>query len=654
VNLLLASALAVLGLHVWHVPLWFTFAAVCLITWRYLVDNHAWRAPGSLLRTLLALVLIVVVYQRYQSLLGRDPGVAMLFGLTALKTLELRRLRDYLLTVFLLYFLTLAAFLYGQSLWVGAYALGVVILTTLSLVRLNQSHHEPVSRGWSLTAGLLVKSVPLLIIVYLLFPRIQGSLWGVPISSGALTGLTDRVEFGSVHELIANDNVAFRATFDANPPANRMLYWRAMVLEDTDGRAWTRRIDVGDDPVPETIRDAADPVTYTVTMEGHGRRWMVALDLPTTTPAISNERAGYVLQARHRLHNRTRYRVTSHLSYRTGALSRVQRIWNVYIAKAPSSRVRNLVDQWRARATAPEDIARLAYNYFREQGFVYTLSPPVLGDDPVDEFLFDTRQGYCEYFATTFVTLMRLAGVPSRLVVGYQGGELNPAGDYVLVRHSDAHAWAEVWLPGQGWRRVDPTAAVAPERIELGTAALLRLAQRGHAFGSLDGVEALAAVRPTWLEYRLRNAGLYWDFLNNAWNQFVLDYDVEDQRELLRRFGFSAPSWVSLVMSLILGVILVMLLLAIYMLRPQKHSEPAVAWYSRFCAKLARIGLRRAGYEGPRDFARRVMASRPDLATDVQAITHAYIDIRYRSHVRTLPAFKRRIRDFRPSRVVRT
>ncbi len=650
ISLVLICTLAVLSLHAVHVPLWMVLAALCLIVWRYLIDNLGWRSPGSLVRMLLAIAMVVMVYIHHQSLLGRDPGVAMLFGLTGLKALELRRLRDYLLTVFLLYFLTLAAFLYSQSLWVGAYALLVVALTTLCLVQLNQALGTPLTRGMRLAGGLLIKSIPLMCIVYLLFPRIQGSLWGVPVDAYGTTGLNERLQMGSVHQLISNDRVAFRVEFDGEPPANRDLYWRALVLEDTDGRVWTRRNDLDDDPVPEAIRERGREVNYNVTLEPHNQRWLVALELPTVTPAMARRRAGYVVEAKRKIRKRFRYQVRSHLDYRTGALSRDQRFWGLHLAKAPTPRMQQLVDDWRATAQTPAALVQLSLNYFREEPFFYTLSPGDIGNNPVDEFLFETRRGYCEYFATSFVTLMRMADVPSRLVVGYQGGEWNSAGNYMVVRGYDAHAWAEVWLPGRGWQRADPTAAVAPERVELGFSVLNRMAQNGQAFGVLDVDDALAAAQLSWWQRGFRETGFYLDFLNNTWNQLVLDYDVDQQREWLRAFGIKAPAWIVLTGTLVLVVALLLLIMAAVMLQPRRHRDPVVAWYRRFCAKLARLGLERAGYEGPWDFAQRVSRQRPDLDSEVRRITSTYVDVRYRNRLAALPALRRQIRQFRPAR----
>jgi hypothetical protein len=298
-------------------------------------------------------------------------------------------------------------------------------------------------------------------------------------------------------------------------------------------------------------------------------------------------------------------------------------------------------------------VAREALTYFHDEGFVYTLSPPLLtSDDPVSEFMFGARRGFCEHFAAAFVTLMRAAGIPSRVVTGYQGGELNTAGDYLVVTQADAHAWAEVWLAEQGWVRVDPTAAVAPERIEYGMEGARRLMRRGLQPGELQAGEAEAALRGGWVERGWRTLSNYADALNNAWNRLVLDFGPQRQRKLLEALGFNTPSWLSMVLVLIAGAALSLLLLAAVMLRGRPAGDPVRAVYERYCSRLTRAGLMRHPSEGPRDFAARCAAARPDLEPEVRAITDLYIGIRYGrlQSPGPLRLLRDRVRRFRPRR----
>lgn len=604
--------------------------------------------PGRWLRLTITFGLALITLKHFGTLLGRDPGMALLILLMTLKLFELHRLRDFSFTLFLLYFLCLGAFLYSQSLWIAAYALGIAAITTSSLVQAGQPLTLPIGYLCRLSLNLLVRAVPLMLVMYFLFPRIHGTLWGLPVDAySGLTGLTDTVKPGAINQLLGNDAVAFRAEFEGELPPNRELYWRALVLTDTDGISWVRSRIARGSVKSQSYQPIGTHVDYTVTLEPHNRPWLVALDLPATVPAGAEPLPGYVLTRRAPLRERVRYALRSYPRYNTGELLERESRETRRLSGKISSRLRALVAGWQALHSEPSDIVRAALTHFNQEGFVYTLTPPLLGRNPVDEFLFETRRGYCEHYASAFVTLMRTAGIPSRMVIGYQGGELNALGDYLIVRQSDAHAWAEVWLAGRGWVRVDPTAAVAPERIELGTDALLRLAARGSSIGALPPEAILGVIELGWLQRNWRTVVLSWDVVNNAWNRWVLDYGPEAQRLLMRRLGFDTPSWTHMASTLAAGVSLLLLLLAGLLLR-QPNPDPALACYQRFCRKLARMGLYRATHEGPLDFAERASRLHPELATNMHAITELYVAIRYGNHDggSVLSELKARVRRF--------
>ena len=649
---LVGSALAVAALHLAQVPVWLGIGAAVPILWRLLIAHRGGATPSLLVRMALALAATIAVYQHYHTVFGRDAGTAFLLVLVSLKILESRTVRDYLIVIFLLYFLTLARFFFSQSLVTGVWAFGVTFVTTLSLIRLTQGNAVSVRESVSLTGRMLLQAVPLMLIVYLVFPRIQGSLWALPEDAFAAgTGLSEELTPGSVNALLLDETVAFRVEFDGPPPAHSQLYWRTLVMSESDGRAW--RLSPADrfGTVAEPLIDGSGPVRYTVTHESSNRPWLPALDMPDAAPVDTRLKAGRVLQARRPLHRKLRYEVLSYRDYRTGPLAPRTHAALARWPGQPTARVRQLVAQWQAQADSPEQFVAAVLDYFRTEAFFYSLRPPALGADPLDQFLFATRRGYCEHYASALAALLRIAGIPSRVVTGYLGGEWNAAGDYLLVRRSDAHAWVEVWSAERGWSRVDPTAAVAPERIELGVDALRRMAEDGIPFGTLGAEQIRALISRSWIARQWQRTRLRWDTVDALWDRWVMAYGPQAQRLFMRSLGFAAPTWVQMALTLVTGVALGLLIVALIMFRRRERRDPVAASYARFCGKLARIGYRRAPAEGPLDFARRVTRARPDLQPAVDRVTELYVALRYTPlAVRPATELRRLIARFRPRR----
>ncbi|MEW6330031.1 MAG: DUF3488 and transglutaminase-like domain-containing protein, partial [Pseudomonadota bacterium] len=609
--------------HAFELPPWIILVFVAGAAWRHGIEAFRWYRPGRLVRFGLMLLTLMAVFRQYHSLLGRDPGMALLITLIGLKFLELKTARDAVVSLFVFYLIILGSFLYGQSLWLGAWALLAAGVSTAALVHLTQPTGLDLSQRLRLAGVMLAKAVPLMLVVYLLFPRIEGTLWGLPADShSGLTGMPDTMQPGSIRSLSESTEVAFRVDFDGAPPRAGELYWRGLVLTEFDGRGWQRvqasRVeDAPFVPLNEARR-------YHVTLEPSNKPWMPALDLPATRPRGARYQADFTLEYREPIRERLNYTLTSHTGYNTGALEPAERERALRLPPDTGPRARALAAQWQRASSDPQQIAQAALDYFRRENFVYTLSPPLLGDDPVDEFLFDTRRGFCEHYAAAFVALMRAAGIPSRVVVGYLGGELNTAGDYLIVRQSDAHAWTEIWVAPRGWVRVDPTGAIAPERIELGIDAVRRLEQQGLALGSLSNDAVLRALELGWFEFVARQARWYWDYTNLAWYRWVVDYGKERQQGFLATLGLENISWGRLAGLLTGAVLLITLLYALWLWRPGKSADPAQAAYLRFCRKLARAGLKRAPHEGAHDFAARVARRRADLAQPVSEITRLY------------------------------
>ena len=619
---LLLGALALVVLpHLLHLPVWLGAACIGVIAWRAWYERRGGPLPGRTVRVGLTLLGVVAVAASYHTVIGRDAGAALLTVMVCLKLLELRAYRDAFVAAFLGYFLVLSAFFFDRSLWMGAYLFAATLLLTAALAAL--SHPDASRAHWRrylrLAGTLVAQAVPLALVLFLLFPRLPGPLWSLP-DQGATgrTGLSDHMAPGSITRLVDSPEVAFRVQFEGEVPPAERLYWRGPVLWRTDGRRWEGPPEWLSEPTG--FRPLGGEVRYTVTLQPHERRWVFALDLPTTVPGDVAVKPGFELEAERRVEALRRDTFRSATRYRTAPPSPAQRQIALRLPEGANPRSRALAERWRDEGLAGRALMERALTYLREQPFFYTREPPPLGADPMDAFLFETRRGFCEHYAAAFTTLMRAAGLPARVVTGYQGGEVNPVGDYLVVRQSDAHAWSEVWLEGEGWTRVDPTAVVPPERVEATADA--------ERFRST--APAAAGEGAAWLGRAWRQVTQGWDAVNHAWNQWVLGYDHESQQRLLEALGLDGTDWRGLVAALAIGLAVAGGGLgALLFFRRPEATDPVVAAYRRFGRKLARLGLEPDPAEGPRDLGRRVVRQRPDLAGPVREITRLYIGLRY-------------------------
>ena len=636
---LIAAVMVVAAAHALRLPLWVTGVVASLLLWRVWLAWQDARLPSRWVLILLAIVLSTGVISSYMPFLGRDASVALLAVMTGLKCLELRTLRDATVVICLGYFLIVTNFLYSQTISTALVMLAVLVWLTATMVSFqSRDQRVPAARALRTAGALVAQAAPLMVVLFVLFPRIEGPVFGFPqATSAGVSGLSDTMSPGDLANLGLSDEVAFRVRFDTPPRKPANLYWRGPVLWDFDGRSWSMGSPL--QPTAAGVQPDSEPLRYQVTLEPHHMRWLFAVDLAGLAPPGAWLTADYQLLARRPVHLRLRYEMASHLTYRFGMdesptlLRRALRLPSGF-----NPRTVELARKLRTQSATDIELVSNTLNLFRNQLFFYTLVPPLLGRHSVDEFLFDTRRGFCEHYASAFVFIMRAAGVPARVVTGYLGGEINPLGDYLIVRQSEAHAWAEVWLQGRGWIRVDPTAAVSPARIEVGVAAAV---PQGEPLpNSVRGDFALLK--------RLRFAV---DAVTNSWNQWVLGYTPERQSRLLKDVGIGAPTWQTLTI-LVMGVAgMVLLALAFFVLqrlrRPQ--PDPAQHAYHAFIRKLASIGLLREAGEGPLDFAHRVCDRKPKLAPQVRAITELYLRLRYGSgQTREVNQLVRLIRAFRP------
>jgi len=610
---LFLAAVITVAPHFAHQPAWLSIAVALTFAWGGWLWRQDRRLPGRWLLALLVAGGCAAILAEFHTLFGRDAGVALLVMLMALKLLELKSRRDAIVIAFLGYFLLLTHYFYSQSIFTGLWLLTALWLVTATLMRVHGGPAATARGVLRHAAVLAAQSLPFMLALYLLFPRIPGPLWGLPQDAHAgRTGLSDAMTPGSIADLALSGEIAFRVLFDGALPPPSKRYWRGPVLETFDGRTW--RPYPGVTPRPR-LTLLSPPIAYQTTLEGHNQRWLLALDAPSALPDDAVLSGTLTANARQPIVNRQRFSFSSVLDYRFN-VDEAQPVRQRNLA-LPGNNPRSvdLARRWRAENPAPQALIDKALDLFARE-FFYTLQPPLLGENGIDEFLFTSKRGFCEHFAAAFVVLMRSAGLPARVVTGYQGGEQNPVDGYLVVRQSDAHAWAEVWLAERGWVRVDPTAAVSPSRIETGIA---------NALPAGEPLPALLQIRADWLvtlRYR-------WEAINNAWNQQVLGFDRERQRNLLARFGLPDADWRDL--ALILGITTAILLAAslAWALSHRPHRDPAMRLWQKALRRLARKQIHCAPWETPLALAARVNSERPELAAPLTEVVNAYLLARY-------------------------
>lgn len=604
--------------HMLHVPLWLSALFAATAGWRWHIGGANERLPAVWLRVPLTLMVMIALVASFGTLLGRDAGVALLVAMAAMKLLEARSIRDAIVLIFLSYFLLISYLLYEQTVFTAAYLL-VCVTLLFAVQTVVQPQHQALRPKAALRIGalLIVQALPFMLLLFVLFPRIPGPLWGLPRDAhSGLTGLSKNMTPGSISNLIQSSEVAFRVRFNGTAPPASQMYWRGPVLSWLNNGTWSGR----DEPLSKKLpyEPLAQAYDYTVVLEPHGQHWLFALDVPATIPAAASGMTRSLQLKRSRpITERLRYRLRSVLQYRqSNELNDQARRRYLQLPPGVNPRARALASDWSRGSPAPEAIVRQALSFFREESFYYTLQPPLLSDNRVDQFLFGSRRGFCEHYSASFVFLMRAAGLPARVVTGYQGGEKND--DYFIVRQSDAHAWSEVWLEDQGWIRVDPTAAVSPARIERGLYAAIDqselplLARRDNAF--------------------VRQIALRWDALNNAWNAWVLGYNTERQRQFLSNLGFGEVSGRKMMLTLVVAfAVLAAIALGWLVLQRARQQRPDRLGriYARFCNKLERRGLPRLPHEGPLAFTDRIAGERPEFGPLLGRIGNLYATQRY-------------------------
>ncbi len=604
--------------HLMHLPLWIPLW--CSVMWGYLLlsAGYHWPMPGKNFRRTLTLIGIIGVLVTFNRHLDQNAFISLMAVMAALKPFEMASHRDLMITVFLAYFIVITSLFVSETLVITLYMFFSVMITTAVLIRIN----DPGGRfknQLALSARMMAQAIPVMIVLFLLFPRIQGSLFGLSIAGSAKSGFSDRLAPGSVARLVKDNAVAFRAEFDGDIPETSSLYWRGIVFQNFDGRAWHAAKNI---PTRSKPPAGQHPVTYTIALEPHQEKWMFVLEMPAITPPRTDFFSDYTLRARRTIKQQFRYKMTSNTQYRSWPESSQTLDAFTRLPQGYNPKTRDLAAKLTENTKTSRQKAERLLDFFGSGAFEYQLKVPTLGKNSVDDFIFQSQKGYCEHFATAFVFMMRAVDVPARVVGGYQGGKRNPFANYLIVRQSDAHVWAEIWAPDHdGWLRMDPTAVVAPDRIRLGLE------------GALSAGE-LSEFLPWQPGQLIQQILLVWDLINTRWQAWFEGYSHEEQNLLLEKIGLSfrtALASLQTMAILLLAIIAIVAAYAGFVLISFKDKPDTVTkYYAIFCSTLSKAGYPRAPNQGPVDYAVYVSENQPDLKDRVNEITDLYIQLRYR------------------------
>jgi len=616
-----------------HVPIWVAIMGVMLVAVRIALMRRDPLRPHlpparipSWALAIFAVAAAIAVRYSFGYLVGRDPSVAFLYILVAIKYLETRSPRDGMLLVCLACFLSMTPFFYNQSLFAALAVIPVVVLVGVVLDVLSTgSDHSTRSFAPLVavrrSAVMLLQGLPIALLLFVLFPRLASPLWSLPTDSAARTGLSDSMSPGDISDLSLLDTVAFRVEFVGLPPPNKQRYWRGPVFSQFNGHTWSPGLWSS---VTTAMPIAGPRITYTVTLEPNNRRSLFALELPagpanlalggqiTAPDVIARVTRDQQVVLRAPVSQTIQYTQQSVLRSWYPAMSNAEGPSNLGLGEGNR---RTIEFARELRDVQPNDRAFIAavLAKFHNEEYVYTLAPPVYGRDAVDGFMFDGRRGFCEHYASAFVVMLRAAGIPARVVTGYQGGRMN--GDYMIVRQSDAHAWAEALLDGR-WERFDPTAAVAPSRIELGVGDALAQDERLPLFARLDA---------SWLG----TMQLTWDAFNYDWRRNVIGFNRDRQRSLWREWRLDQfVAWQVVALVLLFVFAWGAMVVGWLMWRRRKQERALVLW-DDLNRRLARAGLPRYPHEGPLAFAARAATRWPQFAIAFAAIGESFAELRY-------------------------
>lgn len=649
---IIISLFALVAPHAGRLPIWVLGVYVIAVVWRLQVHRGRWSFPGRWVKVAMTTSGFVGIYASYGTLVGLEPTVALLLTAFALKFIELSQRKDAYVLLFLGYFICITEFLFSQDLLITLYSILTVLLVTTALVALHQPGHHQFNRGTIRLAGvMLLQAMPLMVVLFFVFPRF-GPLWTVPLKTQtAKTGMSDFMKPGDVASLSQTADVAFRVKFEGEIPEKSSLYWRGLVFSRLEQNVWSS-LGYYDVPVteqrPAEVVTKGKPLRYSVIMEPTQQNWLYALRYArASSPGVMHS-PDFRLVSPAPIESEYMYRVESWTQAVVDEqLSEWRRATETKLPPQGNPRTRQLALDLRAAVDSDQQFVDEILDTFNRESYVYTLRPGRLsGVNPIDQFMFQSKRGFCEHYASAFVFMMRAAGVPARVIAGYQGGEINPVNKTVIVHQFDAHAWAEVWLENRGWVLVDPTASVSPLRIEMGLE---------EAIASEGSFLAAAPLSP--LRYRgiplLNQLRLRYDALTYRWQSWVVGFDSEQQFDLLQSLFGEISTRVFA--TLLLGswaLVLIPVAISLFLRRDTHPTSALDKHYRLFCERMAGLGLVRAPGEPPGQFAQRAIEALPAFSEQLQRITGLYNELAYAGQhdKAALATFTRAVNRFRPDR----
>lgn len=617
VKTLLLIAVGACLLPLWlKVPTWVSsFSVLTLLA--ALLPSH--RIPRWVL---LGFVLAATagVWLQHRSLFTKESGLSLIVLMASFKLLELKLDRDAILLSALSFFMLFVSMLFYQSLAVSLYLFLLLPLCTAVLMAMHRLD------GWlglkrlsKDSSKFVLLALPIMLVLYVFFPRLASPLWRLPNS--AMTGPTDSMTVGDVQSLVLSDELAFRARFHGAKPANADLYWRGTVLSEFDGLTWT----VGSPQAADVLTEESNIVRYDVQMQPHRLRWLYALDVVRDFESEIQARrvwnAGIMTTGFVR--TLSNYKAESALSYKLG-VDLTERTLQHYLQLPSDGNPQSRAYAQMLANQYPDAQARVKalMTEINRRNFWYSLEVPELAEDIVDDFWFNHKRGFCEHYANAAAYILRASGIPTRVVVGYQGGEWNEYGNFLTLRHRDAHAWMEYWVAQRGWVRLDPTSAIAPQRVDQSW--LDRVANRDSEF-QFDA----------WAEYSAKAkdapfiVAQWWQQANRWYEANVVQFNADVQKDWMKSLGLPELNKTQLVQVLVWFVLTLMTISAVIIMRSRVSRDPVSRVYALFCAKLARYGIHRKPHETPLAFLKRAQQKLPNERQRLREFIEAYLAIRY-------------------------